>query len=88
MRRELRKRGIDRLKVVYSEEEAMKPVYPEGFADDATDDTSEGNQLASNQGEMTRKDKFPPGSVSFVPSVSGLIIAGEVVRDLCNKNRC
>lgn len=51
MRRELRKRGIDSLKVVYSEEE---PRSTEG----------------------------PPGSVSFVPSVAGLILAGEVVKDL------
>lgn len=51
MRRELRKRGIGSLKVVYSEEE---PLCRES----------------------------PPGSVSFVPSVAGLIIAGEVVKDL------
>ena len=85
MRRELRKRGIESLKVVYSEDEAMKPVYPEGVVDEATGDASEGNQFSGNRGEMTRKDKFPPGSVSFVPSVSGLIIAGEVVRDICEK---
>lgn len=51
MRRELRKRGIGSLKVVYSEED---PLCRES----------------------------PPGSVSFVPSVAGLIIAGEVVKDL------
>ena len=85
MRSDLRKCGIDSLKVVYSEDEAMKPVYPEGFADEAVDDTLEGNQFSGARGEMTRKDKFPPGSVSFVPSVSGLIIAGEVVRDICEK---
>lgn len=50
MRRELRKRGIEQLKVVYSTEEAKK------------------NQI--------------PGSIAFVPSVAGLIVAGEVVRDL------
>lgn len=53
MRRECKKRGIERLKVVYSEEEAI------------------------NCGRST------PGSVAFVPSVVGLIIAGEVVKDLC-----
>lgn len=56
MRRELRKRGVDSLKVVYSREEAMKPP---------------GADI--------------PGSVAFVPSVAGLIIAGEVIRDLCGR---
>lgn len=56
MRRELRRRGIESLKVVYSEE---VPLCPEG-----------------DRGE-------PPGSVSFVPPVAGLIIAGEVVKDIC-----
>ncbi len=57
MRKELRARSIDNLKVVYSEEEPIK---------------------ARAQGE----DKRVPGSVAFVPSVVGLIIAGEVVKDL------
>ena len=55
MRRECRKRGIERLKVVYSREEPMRPL--EG-------------------------DARTPGSTAFVPSVAGLIIAGEVVKDL------
>ena len=60
MRRELKKRGIKRLKVVYSKE---KPLVP-----------------ASN-GE--KKGNAPvPGSVSFVPSVTGLIMASEVIKDL------
>ncbi len=72
MRRELRKRGIPNLKVVYSREKAIKPVF---------------------QPESERKST--PASCSFVPSVCGLIIAGEVVRDLCRdeiaksiKERC
>lgn len=60
MRRELRKRGIDHLKVVYSKEEAIKPHI--------TDD--DGNTVRT------------PGSVAFVPSVAGLILAGEVLKDL------
>lgn len=56
MRRELKKRGVEKLKVVYSEEE---PIRTE------------------------RRDI--PGSVAFVPSVAGLIIAGEVVKDLCRQ---
>ena len=57
MRRELKKRGVKRLKVVYSKEEPIKPQFNEG-------------------------DEVVPGSVSFVPSVMGLIIAGEIVKDL------
>jgi tRNA A37 threonylcarbamoyladenosine dehydratase len=60
MRRELRKRGIDSLKVVYSKEDPIKLI---------------------NLSDNTRGNKSP-GSVSFVPSVAGLIIAGEVVKDI------
>ncbi len=66
MRRELRRRGIDHLKVVWSEEPA-RIVSPEDKA--AAD--------AENPG---RRDT--PGSCAFVPGVAGLILAGEVVRDL------
>ena len=61
MRRELKKRGIDRLKVVYSKE---KPLCPLGTT-----------------GETTQKRAIP-GSVAFVPSVAGLILASEVIREL------
>ena len=60
MRRELRNRGIDSLKVVYSTEPPLKPMKSE---------------------EESRKKQIP-GSISFVPSAVGLIIAGEVVKDL------
>ena len=60
MRRELKKRKIDQLKVVYSTEEAKKP-----------------------QQQEENKDRLPPGSIAFVPSVAGLIVASEVVKDLC-----
>lgn len=69
MRRELKKRGIDSLKVVYSEE---KPLVPGG--------------MGNGNGELPVPPpgrRQTPGSVSFVPSVAGLIIAGEVVKDLC-----
>ncbi len=62
MRRELKKRGIQKLKVVYSKEKPQ--VLPEGTKQDGT-----GRRQI-------------PGSVAFVPSVAGLIIAGEVVKDL------
>lgn len=63
MRRELKKRGIKKLKVVYSEEKPIKPV-----GDIESDDDSSRRAI--------------PGSTAFVPSVAGLIIAGEVVKDL------
>lgn len=61
MRRELKKRKIQRLKVLYSKEEPLKPQ-------------------AESQ-EVTSK-RSTPGSISFVPPVAGLLIAGEVIRDL------
>lgn len=64
MRRELKKREIYKLKVVYSEEAPIKPLQPQ----EAIEETS------------TRRST--PGSVAFVPSVAGLIIASEVVKDL------
>lgn len=63
MRSELKKRGIKKLKVVYSKE---KPLVP-----------------SSEIEEEAAKGKQIPGSMSFVPPVAGLIIAGEVVKDLC-----
>ena len=65
MRRELKKRGIRKLKVVYSEE---MPIVHEKNAE-------------MEQAEPTQKRQVP-GSVAFVPSVVGLIIAGEVIKDL------
>ena len=79
MRHELKKRGVKKLKVVYSEEQPTRPVEdmaiscrtncicPPGAAHKCTE----------------RRDI--PGSVAFVPSVAGLIIAGEVVKDLAAK---
>ena len=57
MRYELKKRGIKKLKVVYSKEKALAPVFSEG-------------------------EERVPGSTAFVPSVAGLIIASEVIKDL------
>lgn len=61
MRREMKKRGVDSLKVVYSTEQAIAPRY---------------------SGETQPSGKPVPGSNAFVPSVAGLIIAGEVIKDL------
>ncbi len=65
MRSECRKRGIDRLKVVYSTEPPLQPL--------------EQSEASSSARRST------PGSISFVPSVAGLILAGEVVRDLIGR---
>lgn len=83
MRRELKKRGIRKLKVVYSREPAIRPLPladPEEDADvrvQADDPAGEGLQ---NQGGGRRR--AVPGSNAFVPSAAGLIIAGEVIKDL------
>ena len=62
MRRELKKRNINSLKVLYSKEEPIKPLQQE---------------------DLMKRPVL--GSVSFVPSVAGLIIAGEVIKDLISK---
>lgn len=64
MRRELKKRGVKRLKVVYSKE---KPLVPLSECAGALEDSGK---------------RQTPGSMAFVPSVAGLIIAGEVIKDL------
>lgn len=81
MRRELRQRGIEHVKVVYSTEEAMTPLESEESGDAGGIDYPD---HASRTGPCKRRI---PGSVSFVPSVAGLILAGEVVRDLLELNR-
>ena len=65
MRRELKKRGIEHLKVVYSQEKPLTPLK----------DISEEEQVSQGRRQT-------PGSNAFVPSVAGLIIAGEVIKDL------
>lgn len=62
MRKELKNRGIKKLKVVYSKELPKKPFHESG----------------------SREKKVNVGSIAFVPSTAGLIIASEVVKDLCN----
>ena len=76
MRRELKKRGVERLKVVYSEESPKKPFY-----DDIGDRRTDQSSMPEERYPCARK-KDIPGSVAFIPSVAGLIIAGEVVKDL------
>ena len=86
MRKELKKRGVKKLKVVYSKElpfcddqgktDMDHQEHPETRSGDAHHSESEtGKTLLSRRRSI-------PGSVAFVPSVAGLIIAGEVVKDL------
>ena len=67
MRTELKKRGIEKLKVVYSKEQPIKKEKKE-----------KEQRTSENMGRITDV----PGSVAFVPSVAGLIIAGEVIKDI------
>ena len=76
MRRELKKRNIDHLKVVYSKEKPMKPLEDEALS-------CKSNCICPPGAERKCTDRRSiPGSIAFVPSVVGLIIAGEVVKDL------
>ena len=77
MRRELKKRGVKKLKVVYSEEQPTRPVEDMAISCRTNCICPPGAQHKCTE----RRDI--PGSVAFVPSVAGLIIAGEVVKDLC-----
>jgi tRNA A37 threonylcarbamoyladenosine dehydratase len=114
MRRELKKRGVKSLKVVYSREKPLQPEVSGGSIQDSMQDSEEragdhpeeknpagtGEREGKNpagtdegegkkpaeigeKGEKTRPRRSTPGSLPFVPSVAGLIIAGEVIRDLC-----
>ena len=62
MRTELKKRGIEKLKVVYSKEQPITPTV--------------------ENCEEEKDKRRAPSSISFVPSVAGLIIAGEVIREI------
>lgn len=68
MRKELKNRGIKKLKVVYSKEVALKPSAREEVIESVSKESPLRRQI--------------PGSIAFVPSVAGLIIAGEVIKDL------
>ena len=71
MRRELKKRGIRKLKVVYSKEEPVKLSQ---------------KVLSENGENETAGVKPVPGSVAFVPSVAGLILAGEIIKDIIRRD--
>ena len=77
MRKEHRARHIDALKVVYSKEQPIRPAGKGGC----------GKECICPPGSARNCDmrRSVPGSISFVPSVVGLIIAGEVIKDLVHK---
>lgn len=81
MRYELKKRGVKKLKVVYSTEKPIRPLEDMSISCRTNCICPPGAQHKCTE----RRDI--PGSVAFVPSVAGLMIAGEVVRDLCGVKR-
>lgn len=78
MRRELKRRCIKKLKVLYSEE---LPITPEA------ETNQEENNTKDNTNKITIRKRSTPASIGFVPPVAGMIIASEVVKDLINSNK-
>lgn len=76
MRRELKKYGIQHLKVVYSKEQPLTPI-----------EFDHESGIDSSNAKVVRKKRATPGSMSFVPGVAGMIIAGEVIKDLIGFHR-
>ena len=77
MRKELRNRNIKKLKVLYSKEKPIKNIdNKENNCDDA--------EIVTNNSTPDRQKKTP-GSIAFVPSVAGLIIASEVIKEILKK---
>ena len=80
MRRELKKRGVKKLKVVYSEEQPTRPIEDMSISCRTNCICPPGAEHKCTE----RRDIL--GSVAFVPSVVGLIIAGEVIKDIAGVN--
>ena len=104
MRRELKKRGVDSLKVVYSKEKPLQPAkteekspeqeqdqIPDGLLQVPAEKTVVAapvrDQIPDESPQTPAARRSVPGSIAFVPSVAGLIIAGEVVRDIIGLTR-
>ena len=73
MRKELRKRGINHLKVVYSEEEPLTPMAP-------PEEEAPADANGTRPPSIARR--ATPGSIAFVPGAAGLVLAGAVIRDI------
>ncbi|MCL1999096.1 MAG: tRNA threonylcarbamoyladenosine dehydratase [Turicibacter sp.] len=79
MRKELRVRGIDSLKVIYSQEQPIQPI-------EAPHNSCKFNCICPPESSRhCEKKRQNPGSVPFVPPAAGMIIAGEVIKDLVRK---
>lgn len=76
MRRELKKRGVKKLKVVYSDEKPTRPI------EDMSISCRTNCICPPGAAHKCTERRDIPGSTAFVPAVAGLILAGEVVRDL------
>ena len=76
MRRELKKRGVKHLKVVYSKEKPITPI------EDMSISCRSNCICPPGAAHKCTERRAIPGSIAFVPSVVGLIIAGEVIKDL------
>ena len=76
MRRELKKRGVKKLKVVYSKEQPIRPI------EDMSISCRTNCICPPGAAHKCTERRDIPGSTAFVPSVVGLIIAGEVIKDL------
>lgn len=81
MRQELKKRGIKKLKVAYSKEQPLKPI------DDMTISCRAHCICPPGTARKCTQRRQVPGSNAFVPSVAGLILAGEVIKDLSGFQR-
>lgn len=81
MRRELKKRGVRKLKVVYSEEQPIRPI------EDMSISCRTHCICPPGAKHKCTERRNIPGSVAFVPSVVGLIIAGEIVKDICKTEK-
>lgn len=79
MRYELKRRGLSKLKVVFSTEPPMKPLVLEADC--------RSNCICTNKERTCTHRRAIPGSMSFIPSVAGLILGGEVVKDLIGWKR-
>ena len=76
MRRELKARGVKKLKVVYSEEKPVRPL------EDMSISCRQHCVCPPGTDRKCTERRYIPGSIAFVPAVAGLILAGEVVKDL------
>nr|WP_314460450.1 tRNA threonylcarbamoyladenosine dehydratase [uncultured Clostridium sp.] len=81
MRRELKKRGVKKLKVVYSKEKPTRPI------EDMSISCRTNCICPPGAAHKCTERRDIPGSLAFVPSVAGLIIAGEVIKDLADRQQ-